>query len=367
MTVAAARILIVDDMEANRDILNDLLITSGYTPILAENGSLAMAEIKKQPPDIVLLDIMMPVMDGYEVLDRIKSDSDLRHIPVIMISAFDETESVVRCIRNGAEDYLIKPFNPTLLNARISSCLERKRMHDREQEYLIKIEGYNKNLKKIVREQVEEIAAGQMSTIFAMAKLAESRDPETGEHLLRMREYVKIVAQKLQRVSRYTQTINDDFIKNIFEAAPLHDIGKVGVADKILLKPGRLLQEEFDLMKQHTTIGANQLREVYQQHPKNDFVRIGIEIAGSHHEKWDGNGYPLGLVGEKIPLAGRILAIGDVYDALTSKRVYKDAYSHEKSKKIILKDSGGHFDPDIVEAFVAAEYEFIDIYKRYAD
>jgi putative two-component system response regulator len=363
----AATILVADDNEINRDVLHALITTLGHIPLLAENGLSALNQMEKQPPDLVLLDIIMPEMDGYKVLNHMKSDSSLRNIPVIMISAVCEMESVVRCIEKGADDYLVKPFDITLLKARISSCLEKKRLRDQKDKYLKQTEDYNLKLEERVSEQVQQITVGQQATIFALAKLAASRNLETGEHLQRMCEYSKVISEKLQLLPKYTSVIDEDFIRNIYAASPLHDIGKVGIPDKILLKMDKLTKEEFTIMKTHTIIGGKTLREVDRQHPGNDFVHVGIEIAESHHEMWDGNGYPYGLAGENIPLAGRILALGDVYDAQTFERVYKEAFSHSESREIILSGSGERFDPDIVEAFVSSEDEFIAIGKRYVD
>lgn len=360
-------ILIVDDNETNRKLLNELILSLGYTPSFADNGLSALAQIRKQPPNLVLLDILMPEMDGHGVLENMKKDNDLRHIPVIMISALDEMESVVRCIEKGADDYLVKPFNPTLLRARIGACLDRKQLHDQEHEYQQQIENYNTNLEHMVRKQVREIGAGQLGTIFSMAKLAESRDPETGEHIQRMCEYCKVIAERLRLLPKYAAVIDSEFVDDICAAAPLHDIGKVGIPDRILQKPGKLTKEEFALMKLHTTIGGETLRDVDQKYPGNTFVRLGINIAEGHHEKWDGTGYPRGLAEEDIPLAGRILALGDVYDALTSKRCYKEAFPHARSREIILEGRGRHFDPDVADAFVSAEDEFIAIKRRNVD
>ena len=362
-----ARILVVDDNTINLRIITDLIEVMGYDSLMAENGLYALSTLEKQDCDLVLLDICMPDMDGYQVLEYMKNDSHLCQIPVIMISAIDDMDSVVRCIENGADDYMVKPFNHTILKARINACLERKRLHDRENEYQDQIEKFNLDLQDRVSKQVYEITAAQRSTIFAMAKLAESRDPETGEHLLRIREYVKIICQELCLLPKYAAIIDDDYIENICAASPLHDIGKVGVPDSILLKPGKLTKEEFDEMKVHTVIGAETLREVNRLHSGNDFVKVGIEIAESHHEKWDGTGYPHGLAGEEIPLVGRILALSDVYDALTSRRCYKEAFSHTRSLEIIVLGRDKHFDPDVVDAFVSAEKDFLDVRVRYDD
>jgi putative two-component system response regulator len=362
-----ANILIVDDNAANRKLLYDIILSLGHTPWLAENGRSALKFLENKPIDLVLLDILMPEMDGYQVLKYMKSDSILCHLPVIIISASQSIENVVRCIEIGAEDYLTKPFNPVLLRARIDGCLEKKRLHDQEKLYLQQIEDYNLNLEALVIEQVLEITETQHAVIFAMAKLAEARDLETGEHLHRVAEYCKLLSEKLSLLPKYTSLINDNFIKNIYAASPLHDIGKVGIPDRILQKRGKLTTEEFAVMKTHSTIGAATLREVYQKHSNNRFVSVGIAVAESHHEKWDGTGYPYGLAGENIPLAGRIIALADVYDALTTQRYYKGAFSHTNSKAIILEGRAKHFDPDIVDAFLASEKIFIAIKERFAD
>jgi putative two-component system response regulator len=317
--------------------------------------------------DLVLLDIMMPEMDGYAVLDAMKDDDNLRHLPVIVISGVDELDSITRCLKRGADDYLTKPFNPTLLMARISACLERKHFSDTERKYRAHIENHNAELEERVREKVRELTEAQLGTIFAMSKLSESRDPETGEHLERMREYVRLLAENLRTVPRHAGIIDDAWVENLYAAAPLHDIGKVGIPDQILQKPGRLDAEEFTIMKLHAELGAKTLRAVNDQGLSNAFVRMGIDIAQGHHEKWDGSGYPDGLQGEAIPLAARILALADVYDALTSKRCYKEAFSHEKSKSIIMEGAGKHFDPDVVQAFLNVEQAFIDVRLRYQD
>jgi putative two-component system response regulator len=365
--INTATILVVDDKEINRDLLRSLITTLGHVPLLAENGLSALTQMEKQPPDLVLLDILMPEMDGYKVLNHMKSDSFLCNIPVIMISAVYEMESVVQCIERGADDYLVKPFDLTLLKARIGACLGKKRLRDQKDNYLKQIEGYNLKLEERVSEHVQQITVAQQATIFALAKLAASRNLETGEHLQRMCEYSRVLCEKLRLIPKYASVIDEDFINNIYAASPLHDIGKVGIPDRILLKIDKLTKEEYVVMKTHPIIAGKTLREVDQQHPGNDFVRVGIEIAESHHERWDGNGYPYGLARENIPLAGRILALGDVYDAHISKRIYKEAFSHAKSREIILSGSGKNFDPDVVEAFISSEDEFIAISKRYVD
>ncbi|MGD8566578.1 MAG: response regulator [Gammaproteobacteria bacterium] len=363
----SAAVLVVDDNEMNRDMLVRRLEPLGYQVVVARDGAEALDVMNQQSFDLVLLDIMMPIKDGFETLQEIKSHNDLYMIPVIMITALDDTSSAARCIQLGAEDYLTKPFDPVLLKARVSTCLERKRLHDQERNYRSQIEEYNNELKDRVQQQVQQITSAQLGAIFAMSKLAESRDPETGEHLERMREYCKVISEYLGRLSQYQSIIDQEFVDNIYAASPLHDIGKVGIVDSVLLKPGKLTVEEWRVMKSHPIIGAETLREVDRQHPGNSLIRMGIDIAESHHEKWDGSGYPYGLKGNEIPLVARILALGDVYDALTSKRCYKEAFSHERSRTILQENAGSHFDPAVIDAFLATENEFQRIREYYQD
>jgi len=360
-------VLVVDDNEMNRDLLLRRLDSMGFSLYSAADGEEALAMLESHHIDLVLLDIMMPVMDGYEVLAAMQQDPEMSKVPVVMITALDDVESAVRCIDMGAVDYVTKPFNPTLLKARVNACLEQKHIHDLEDRYREQIERHNQSLAEQVQLQVRELSEAQLSTIFAMSKLAESRDPETGEHLERMREYCKVLSEQMSRMPRYRSVIDRDFVDNIYAASPLHDIGKVGVDDRVLMKPGKLTPDEWLMMKRHPVIGAETLREVDRTHPGNNFIRTGIDIAEGHHEKWDGSGYPNGLRGEEIPLVARILALGDVYDALTSKRCYKEAFSHQKSRTIIFEGRGSHFDPDVVAAFMETEEEFQRIRREFDD
>lgn len=359
------KILIVEDDLELRETLNDVDFFDDHETILACNGMQALEFIKTYTPDLILLDIEMPIMDGISVLKIIKSDPQLHHIPVIMISGLIDSEKILECIELGADDYLIKPFNSIMLKARIKAGLKNREWHEKEIEYLRQIKDYNQNLEDKVKEQITEITAAQSGLIFAMAKLAESRDPETGRHLIRIQEYCRIISQQLSHESQYSDTIDDDYINNICDAAPLHDIGKIAIPDKILQKLGKLNKDEYEVMKMHAELGADTLRQVYQQHKSNKLLKLGIEIAENHHEHWDGTGYPVGLKEEQIPLSARILALADEYDAITSKRVYKDAESHIVAKKYIVKDEGHHFDPEIVAAFLKVENEFKSVLQKY--
>ena len=360
-------ILVVDDNEMNRDMLGRRLQKQGYDISYAENGAQALDSLKAAAMDLVLLDIQMPVMNGHETLAAMKADPSMKDVPVIVISAQNELEGVVSCIEMGAEDYLNKPFNPVILKARIHASLEKKRLSDESKRYKAQIEEHNQLLELRVIEQVLQITVAQRGAIFAMSKLAESKDPETGAHLERMREYCRQLASRLQSKKLFQDQVTSTFIDNIYAASPLHDIGKVGVPDNVLLKPGKLDADEWVLMKTHSTIGAETLRAVDRQHPGNSFLVMGIDIAENHHEKWDGSGYPKGLAGEAIPLSARILALGDVYDALTSKRCYKEPFSHEKSRGIIVDSRGTHFDSVIVDAFLDIEDEFIRVRNEFQD
>lgn len=355
------RVLVAEDIPANRNILAQFLREIGYSVIETENGREALDAVMNEKPDIVILDIAMPEMDGIEVCRIIKTNPLTKIIPVIIITALGDDEHHLKALDAGADDFLTKPFKVHFLRARLRSLLALKLMNDASL-------GYQESLKKMNIELMEKLISTQDITIIALAKLAEFRDPETGEHLERMREYSRITAQELRKLPKYRYYITDRYIENLYKSSPLHDIGKVGIRDEILLKPGKLSQEEFELMKRHTTIGGDALASATQfSGLDRSFLDMGKEIAYSHHEKWDGTGYPRGLKGEHIPLSARILAIADVYDALTSKRVYKEAFTHDAARKIIIDECVSHFDPEILDVFIKLEGRFIDIRSRYQD
>jgi len=364
LVTKGATVLIVDNDEINRVTLKHYVADLGYEPVEVYDGRQALDYIKENSPDLIFMCTVTPILSADELLLLMNEDDALKDIPVIITATNDQIERVVTCIELGADDYLIRPYNSSLLRARIRASLKKKMYHDIEKNFFKQMDEYSHNLEKLVQEQVQEISEGQQATIFAMAKLAEYRDPETGQHLARMSDYCKLLAENLAEVDKYKVTVDKNYIDCIYAAAPLHDIGKVGVPDDILNKPGKLTESEFNEIKKHTVIGAETLKEVAAQHPANEFVRIGIDIALSHHEKWDGSGYPYGLSGENIPLAARILALGDVYDALVSERCYKKPFSHEKAKEIILDGRGTQFDPDIVDVFIKHEDKFRDVKER---
>ena len=367
MKADQAVVLVVDDNELNRDMLSRWLERQGHNIVLAENGRQALEVLKQVEVDLMLLDIMMPEMNGYQVLEALKAENRLLHLPVIVISAVDDLDSIVKCIELGAEEYVLKPFNRVMLHSRVAATLDKKRLRDQEEIHRKQIEEYNLHLEQRVQEQVQQISSIQRAVIFALARLAESRDDDTGTHLERVREYCKVILEPLRHWPEYGALIDQTFSENIYAASPLHDIGKVAMPDAILLKPAQLTPEEFEIIKTHTTIGANTLRAVDREYPGNSFIQTGIEIAECHHEKWDGSGYPNGLAGTAIPLAARIVTLADVYDALTSTRVYKRASGHAASVAIITDGRGRHFDPHVVDAFQAVEKSFEAIRRKLHD
>lgn len=345
-----ASILVVDDVAANLTLLSGMLKEKGYRVRPVPSGKLALKAVEHEAPDLILLDITMPEMDGFEVCRRLKQDTRFRDIPIIFISALTETLDKVKAFGSGGVDYVTKPFQFEEVEARVETHLKLRR--------------YQAHLEELVDEQVEEISASQISTIFALSKLAESRDRETGEHLERVQIYCKMLAEELRQEERYARVIDAAFIDNIFNASPLHDIGKVATPDHILMKPGKLSPEEFDIMRKHSLIGATTMEAVRDMYQKNAFINMGISIARSHHECWNGTGYPDRLKEEEIPLAARIMAVADVYDALRSNRCYKGPLSRDQSRKIIESGSGTKFDPVLVKAFLALEEEFDSVGRK---
>ena len=350
---SADQILLVDDNTTNLQLLHETLDGFGYKLLAAKNGTTALHIAKKVKPDLILLDIMMPEMDGYEVCKRLKADEATRQIPVIFVTALSDAEDEAKGLTLGAVDYITKPFNPELIRARVRNHLELKRYQD--------------HLQDLVRERTKRLALTQAVTIESLATLAEYRDPETGGHIKRTQNYVKALAMHLKEHPRFRDELNDETIELLYLSAPLHDVGKVGVPDQILLKTGRLTDEEFVEMKKHTQYGHDALRITERKLGQDSFLHYAKEIAYTHQEKWDGSGYPRGLQGDQIPISGRLMAVADVYDALISKRVYKPPFSHEEAVKIIQDGSRSHFDPDIVDAFLELENTFRNIALTYAD
>ena len=337
-------ILVVDDVPANLTLLAGMLREKGHRVRPVPSGKLALKAVEHEQPDLILLDITMPEMNGFEVCQRLKADTRFRDIPIIFISALNETLDKVKAFGSGGVEYITKPFQFEEVEARVETHL--------------KLHRYQSHLEDLVKEQVKEISDSQVSTIFALSKLSESRDQETGKDLERVQTYCRMLAEKLSWEEPYNKVITAEFIHNIFNASPLHDIGKVAIPDNVLLKPGKLSPEEFAIMKTHSLVGAATMEAVNDIYKNNAFINMGITIARSHHERWDGTGYPEGLKGEDIPLAARIMALADVYDALRSNRCYKGALSRDRSREIIENGCGTQFDPVIGKAFLAMEGEF---------
>jgi putative two-component system response regulator len=348
-------ILVVDDTPDNLDLMGDLLMDD-YRVKVANSGKKALEIVQSaSPPDLVLLDIMMPEMDGYEVCRILKSSEETKNIPVIFLTAKTNTIDEQKGFEIGAVDYITKPISPAIVMARVKTHLDL----------------YYKNvyLEKLVTQRTHEIAAIQDVTIHAMASLAETRDNETGNHIRRTQNYVKLLAQHLQFHPNYTHFLNmDGVIETLFKSAPLHDIGKVGIPDAILLKPGRFEPYEFEIMKSHPELGQKTILQAESELGIDvPFLQYAKEIAYGHHEKWDGSGYPQGLSGEDIPISARLMAVADVYDALISRRVYKEGMPHEQAVQIILDGKGTHFDPHIIEAFVVLHEKFKEIASTFFD
>ena len=358
-------ILVVDDLVQNTRLLHDFLEPKGYRIVSTMSGEEALAEIEREQPDTILLDLVMPGMDGLTLCRTIKANDAWRHIPIIFITGHSERELNVQALELGAQDFVTKPFDPVLLNARLRNAIRSKYMQDEILSYQRELETSNDRLEAAVQERTRQVERIQQVTVFSLAKLAESRDTETGDHLERMRSYIREIALELRREGPYRNLITDGFVDSLYQSSPLHDIGKVGIPDSILLKPGKLTHHEFEIMKTHTHIGGDTLKAAEREAGGNLFLAMGREIAFHHHERWDGSGYPYGLSGDKIPLSARIAAISDVYDALSSKRPYKDAFSHEKSREIIVAGSGSHFDPAMVEAFLRCEDRILAIRNHF--
>ena len=354
-------VLVVDDTPDNLSLMAGLL-RDRYRVRLANSGERALQLAKAEPPpDVVLLDVMMPGLDGHEVCRRLKADPATADMAVIFLTALDEVEDEARGLALGAADFIAKPIRPPILLARLETQLTVKRA-------TALLRDHNTHLEQEVRRRTAEIEGLQDATVLTMASLAETRDNDTGNHLRRTQHYVECLARELRKQPRYATTLDDQTISLLFKSAPLHDIGKIGIPDAILLKPGKLTAEEFEVMKTHTTIGfeAIERAEASIGHAL-PFLRYAKEIALSHQEKWDGSGYPQGLAGEAIPLSARLMALADVYDALICKRVYKPAMASEQAEAIILAGRGTHFDPAVVDAFERVRDDFRAIAQRFAD
>ncbi|MEG2140630.1 MAG: response regulator [Bilophila sp.] len=347
-------VLVVDDTVANIRILDELLRDT-YTVRVATNGQTGLRLAQTEPaPDIILLDVMMPGMDGYEVCKRLKENETTRNIAVVFITALGTEEDEAKGLDLGAVDFITKPFQPRLVLARVANHVSLKK--------------YNDKLHFLVRERTEELYPSRSVTVECLASIVETRDNETGSHIRRTQHGVELLARGLREKYPKIWNLDDETVELFRTCAPLHDVGKVGISDRILLKPGKLTPEEFEEMKKHTVLGYQTLSWAEKRMGgSNDFLRLGAIVAYTHHERWDGKGYPQGLAGEAIPSIGRLMALADVYDALSSKRVYKEAFEHEKAVQIILEGRGTQFDPLVVDAFLDAEQAFASLSHDFPD
>lgn len=348
------KILVVDDEDRNRRLMEALLVPLGYEVILAVDGEEALRKVQETPLDVILLDVMMPGISGFDVARKLKENEETKIIPIVMVTALQDVESRIKAIEAGADDFLSKPVDRTELQARVKSLLQVKAYNDHMRDYQKELEAEVAKRTEELRKAFETIKTASLDTIYRLSRAAEYKDEDTGAHIKRMSNYSAAVARQMG--------LGKDDVETILYAAPMHDAGKIGIPDRILLKPGKLDPEEWEIMKQHTTIGGNILGG-----SDSGFIKLAEVIALTHHEKWDGSGYPHGLRGPAIPLAGRIAAIADVFDALTSKRPYKEAFSLEKSFAIIREGRGSHFDPEVVAAFFAVEKEILSIRETFKD
>jgi putative two-component system response regulator len=335
--MAGMNILIVDDEPISLRLAAQAIHEAGYGVTTAHDGQEALEILSRGRHQLVVSDWRMPRLSGVELCRVVRSGEFARYIYFILLTGQTRPEEIIEGLAAGADDYINKPFNPAELIQRVHIG------------------------RRIVSLETRDM------TIFALAKLAESRDPETGAHLERVRGYCRVTARHLQSDPRFQGRVDNEFVGLIYQTSPLHDVGKVAIPDRILLKPGPLSEEEFEIMKTHTLHGAATLEAVQHEFPDAPFLEMAKDIALGHHERYDGRGYPRGLRGEAIPLSARIMALADVYDALTSRRVYKEAYSHERAKSMIVSEAGTHYDPVMVETFLAEERQFVAIRERYAD
>lgn len=354
-------ILIVDDVPENLEVLGELLQPL-YRVRGAQNGMRALQVASSDPvPDLILLDVMMPGMDGYAVFEALQADPRTRDIPVIFVTALDGVREEEKGLELGAVDYISKPLRPTIVLARVHTQLELKKARDR-------LRNQNSFLEAEIAHRMGENLLIQEVSIRALARLAEIRDPETGNHLRRTQAYMNVLARRMALDPRHAPTLTPRTIDLIVKSAPLHDIGKVGIPDYILLKPGKLTPEEWTIMQTHARLGAEAIEHAEEDAERPvPFLAIAKEIARHHHERWDGSGYPDRLAGEAIPLVARLMALADVFDALISRRVYKEPVSLDGARQMICAGRGTHFDPDVVDAFLTDLSQFFDIAGRYGD
>lgn len=347
-----AKVLIVDDVTTNLAVLSDIVRGAGHNAIPVQGVREAEERMKEMLPDIILSDISMPDIDGYEFCERLKADSRTADIPVMFISAMTDTESKKRGYEAGVVDFITKPFDWIEVKLRIERQLETKAIQK-------ELEEYNKRLHKMVHDHVVKITDDERHLIYSLVRLAESREDPTGTHMLHVSVNSQILAQALRLSPLFEKQITNNFIQDIILAAPLHDIGNMSISDRILLKKGSLTADEMRVIKTHPEVGARTLMEVYSRNEYSRYLGMAIDIAFYHHERWDGKGYPKGFKGSVIPLAARLFSIVDSYDTLTRDKSYRPAYSHEEALNIIASEQGSKFDPDIVKIFLKIQDKMV--------
>lgn len=368
--VRDAKIVVVDDEPVNVKVVIRLLRIEGYTQFVSTSDSRQALElIRQDQPDVVLLDLMMPHVSGLEILAELRRDTATRHTPVIILTASTDQQMRVEALRGGANDFLNKPIEPSELAPRVGNLVALKQHQDR-------LRDHSEELESAVRQRTAELEASRRDILHSLARAAEFRDDDTGHHVLRVGRYARLVAEAMN--------LDPIFIECIEQAAQLHDVGKIGVPDDVLKKPGRLTEEEFELMQKHAGLGKRVLQRLSPQDEmtlrhhadiggkvlgaaKSPMLEMATRIALTHHEWWDGTGYPLGLKGEDIPLEGRITAVADVFDALSTKRCYKEAFPIDKCFEIMRSESGTHFEPRVLEAFFSKRSDLVEVQMRYAD
>lgn len=365
-----AKVMIIDDEPVNIKVVEKYLSLAGYRHfVTSTDAASAVSMALSERPDVIVLDVMMPAQSGLEILRNLRDDERLTHIPTIMLTASDNDQTRMEALEQGATDFLSKPVNAAELVVRVRNALLIKAQHDH-------LENYARDLSEQVRRRTAELVASRLELIHCLARAAEYRDNETGRHVARVGRFAGIIARELK--------LDDDFVELIEHAAPLHDMGKVGIPDSILLKEGKLTPEEFEIMQRHCVYGKRTCEpmsfdewrtfkshtffgEMIMDARSSPIITMASQIALTHHERWDGGGYPLGLAGEDIPLAGRIVAVADVFDALSSKRPYKPAFPTERCFTIMREGRGTQFDPTVLDAFLSRRQEIVQIQMEYVD
>lgn len=368
MTPDRSRILIIDDSPGVIELL-DSVLSKDYELSFATHGTEGLALAWRYPADLILLDVLMPDMDGFEVCRRLRDHEATRDIPLVFLTSLASPSDEELGLTLGADDFISKPISPPVLLARVRNHLQFAQSK-------LALKGHNEALELLVVERTQELVlrdrkliAAQMAIITAFCALAEARDNETGNHIRRTQNYVLTLAEELRDHPRYRKFLNDEVIQLLFKSAPLHDVGKVAIPDAILLKPGRLTPEEWALMKSHCVAGSSAIARAAHEFGEDDdsFFGLAAEIAQCHHERWDGSGYPAGLSGDDIPISARLMAVADVYDALITQRVYKEAYSHSQAIEFMVQERASHFDPDMIDALLAVSDRFNTIAQRFED